>query len=204
MKTKIFTIATIAAIVLGIGSTALADGNAKNDKEVATVLTDVSRISKIEVYGNVELYVSNDETDQVKVYNRYYAEDAVVQSRNGVLRISSYSGKKLVVWVKAADLRSINAYDNAEVRSFGRLSGIDLTVTLNNNAYAKFDFDAFSANITVNDRAKADLAGNVSECSLKYNQGATVNSTEFAAGHMVRTIDGVVSAEKPAGEFAGL
>ncbi|MBS1503154.1 MAG: DUF2807 domain-containing protein [Bacteroidetes bacterium] len=204
MKTKIFTIATIAAIVLGIGSTALADGNAKNDKEVATVLTDVSRISKIEVYGNVELYVSNDETDQVKVYNRYYAEDAVVQSRNGVLRISSYSGKKLVVWVNAADLRSISAYDNAEVRSFGKLSGIDLTVTLNNNAYAKFDFDAFSANITVNDRAKADLAGNVSECSLKYNQGATVNSTEFAAGHMVRTVDGVVSAEKPAGEFAGL
>ncbi|MBS1524392.1 MAG: DUF2807 domain-containing protein [Bacteroidetes bacterium] len=205
MKTKIFTIATIAAIVIGIGSTALAEGNnAKNDKEVATVLTDVSRINKIEVYGNVELYVSNDESDQVKVYNRYYAEDAVVQSRNGVLRISSYSNKKLVVWVKAADLRSISAYDNAEVRSFGKLSGIDLTVTLNNNAYAKFDFDAFSANITVNDRAKADLSGNAMECSLKYNQGATVNSTEFAAGHMVRTVDGVVASGKSSSEFAGL
>jgi uncharacterized protein (UPF0264 family) len=205
MKTKIFTIATIAAIVFGIGNTVLAnDNNAKKDKEVSTVLTDVSRINKIEVYGNVELYVSNADSDQVKVYNRYYNEDAVVQSRNGVLRISSYSDKKLVVWVKAADLRAISAYDNSEVKSFGKLSGLDLTVTLNNNAYAKFDFDAYSACITVNDRAKADLSGNVTQCSLKYNQGATVNSTEFAADNMTRTVDGVVSANKPSGEFAGL
>ncbi|HVV54485.1 MAG TPA: DUF2807 domain-containing protein [Mucilaginibacter sp.] len=205
MKTKILTFVTIAAIVLGIGNSALAaDKKASDDKEVSTVLTDVSRINKIEVYGNVELYVSSSDSDQVKVYNRYYSESALVQSRNGVLRISSYSDKKLVVWIKAYDLRSITAYDNAEVRSFGKLSGIEMSITLNDNAYAKLDLDGFSADITVNDRAKADLSGRVSECSLRSNYAATVNSTEFAAEHIDRSVEAFAAAGKSDDQFAGL
>jgi hypothetical protein len=206
MKTKIFSFITIAAIVLGIGTTAFAaDKNvAAGSHEVSTVLTNVSKINKIEVRGNVELYVSDGDTDQVKVYNKYYEQSAMVQSQNGVLRISSYADKKLVVWVKSADLRSITAYDNAEVRSFGKLSPIDMTVTLNNNAYAKLDIAGYSVDITVNDRAKADLMGNVDVCSLKYDHSATVNSTEFAAEHITRSVDGIVSTGKAANDFAGL
>jgi len=192
MKTKIFSFVTIAAIVLGIGNTAFAatkNDSAAKDNEVSTVLANVSKISKIEVYGNVELYVSNGDKDQVKVYNRYYAESAMVQNQKGVLRISSYSDQKLVIWVTAEDLRSITVNDNAEVRSFGKLSPIDMDVTLNNNAYAKLDLDGYSANITVNDRAKADLTGNVMECTLKYNHAATVNSTNFAAEHISRKVE---------------
>jgi hypothetical protein len=192
MKTKIFSFITIAAIVLGIGNSAFAatkNDSAAKDNEVSTVLTNVSKISKIEVYGNVELYVSNGDKDQVKVYNRYYAESAMVQNQKGVLRISSYSDQKLVIWVTAEDLRSITVNDNAEVRSFGKLSPIDMDVTLNNNAYAKLDLDGYSANITVNDRAKADLTGNVMECTLKYNHAATVNSTNFAAEHISRKVE---------------
>src|SRR5579862_9420560 len=115
MKTKILSLTTIAAIVLGIGTSAFAaDSNATAKKhEMSTVIDKVSAISKIEVHGNVELYVSNGETDQVKVYNNYYGENALVQNDNGVLRIASYTNKKLVVWVKAADLRSVTAYDNS-------------------------------------------------------------------------------------------
>src|ERR1700743_2607967 len=154
MKTQILSFVTIAAIVLGIGSSAVAatknDSGAKG-AEVSTTLTNVSKINKIEVYGNVELYVSNGAKDQVKVYNKYYSESAMVQSQKGVLKISSYSAENLVIWVTAEDLRSITVNDNAEVKSFGKLSPIDMEVTLNNNAYAKLDFDGFSANITVND-----------------------------------------------------
>src|SRR5262249_38719719 len=119
MKTKILSIVAIAAIALGIGNTAFAaqkDSAAKNNAEISTVLANVTKINKIEVRGNVELYVSDGEADQVKVYNKYYAESALVQSQNGVLRISSYSDQKLVVWIKATDLRAITAYDNAEVK----------------------------------------------------------------------------------------
>src|ERR1700712_3950714 len=104
MKTKIFSFVTIAAIVLGIGNNTFAatkDSAAKNNNEVSTVLTNVSKINKIEVRGNVELFVSDGANDQVKVYNRYYSESALVQSQKGVLRITSYSAQKLVVWVTA-------------------------------------------------------------------------------------------------------
>lgn len=208
MKTKIFSLVAVAAIALGIGNTALADGKndsvAKNNNEVSTVLADVSKISKIEVRGNVELYVSDGEADQVKVYNKYYEQSALVQSQNGVLRISSYAGQKLVVWVKSTDLRAITAYDNAEVRSFGKLSPLDLTVTLSDNAYAKLKVDGYGMNVILKGRAKADIAGSVEQSNLKYDHSATLNSTEFAAAHLVRTIDGVTKNNTKADEFAGL
>ena len=200
MKTRILTLVTVAAMVLGVGTKALAAGkDSANNHEVSTVLNDVNKINKIEVRGNVEVYVSDDDADQVKVYNKYYEESALVQSKNGTLRISSYSARKLVVWVKAASLREIVAYDNAEVRSFGKLSPIDLKVTLNNNAYAKLDVDGLGMNVTLNDRAKADLAGTVSNCTLKYAQSATLNSTEFAAGHMTRVVDARAAKDEYAG-----
>ena len=204
MKTKILSFVALAAIVLGIGNNTFAatknDSAAKNN-EVSTVVPNVSKINKIEVRGNVELFVTDDENDQVKVYNRYYAESALVQSQKGVLRITSYSAQKLVVWVKASQLSSITAYDNAEVKSFGKLSPIEMEVTLHDNAYAKLDVDGYSVNVTLNNRAKADLTGNATQCNLKYDRSATLNSTNFAAEHMVRTVDGI---DKNTQELVGL
>ncbi len=197
MKTKILSIVAIAAIVLGIGNTTFAatkDSAAKNN-EVSTVLTNVSAINKIEVHGNVELYVSDGAADQVKVYNRYYAESALVQSHNGVLRISSYSPQKLVVWITANDLRTISVYDNAEVRSFGKLSAIELSVDLHNNALAQLNLDAYSANVTVADHAKANLSGSATEFALKHDIAASVNKYNFEAVHITENSNAPVSAK---------
>ena len=194
MKTKVLSFVTIAAIVLGISSTTFAatkNDSAAKDNEVSTVLTNVSKINKIEVRGNVEVFISDGTSDQVKVYNRYYAESALVQSQKGVLRITSYSDQKLVVWVTANELSAITAYDNAEVKSFGKLSPIEMEVTLHDNAYAKLDIEGYSANITLNNRAKADLTGNVSKVNLTYGRSTSVNSTNFVAEHITKTVDGV-------------
>ena len=204
MKIKFLSFVAIAAVALGISNTALAatknDSGAKD--EVSTVLTDVSKINKIEVRGNVELYVTDGSADQVKVYNHYYSENALIQNKNGVLRVSSYTPQKLVVWVTAEQISAIAAYDNADVKSFGKLSPIDMTVTLHDNAYAKLDMDGYSANITLNDRAKADLLGNVTECNLTYNHSATVNSTNFAAAHITKIVEG--AAKKADQAYVGL
>src|ERR1700712_2341312 len=109
MKTAILTIFTALTLVTGIANTTQA-ATAKTGDKTYTVLTDVSAINKIEVHGNVELFVSDASTDQVKVYNKYYSESAMVQNKNGVLRIASYKNERLVVWVSANDLRSIAAY----------------------------------------------------------------------------------------------
>lgn len=186
MKTTIITIATIVSLALG--TTKAATVNVADDS-AATVLTDVNHINKIEVRGNVELYVSDGSADQVKVYNRYYAENALVQNQKGVLRIASYNAKKLVVWVKASDLRSIEVFDNATVKSFGTLAPIALDVQLHNAASAKLDLASYSANITVDGNAKADLSGNVKEYAIKYGQSTSVNYANLTGGksHIVKT-----------------
>jgi hypothetical protein len=160
----------------------------------AIVLTDVTNINQIEIRGNVELYISNGSSDEVKVYNKYYSESALVQGKDGILRITSYNQEKLVVWVSAKDLRSVSAYDNSEVKSFGDFSGIDFSIDLHNNATAKLNLDTFNANITVADRATANLSGRVDKYNLKYTQVANVTYGEFQTGHSSVVRTGVVEA----------
>ena len=199
MKTRIFSFIAIAAVVLGLSNITYAatkNDSAATNSEVSTVLKNVKKISKIEVRGNVELFVTDGEKDQVKVYNRYYSESAMVQTEKGILRISSYSAQKLVVWVKAEQLSAIAAYDNAEVKSFGKLSPLAMEVTLHDNAYANLNVDGYSMNVTVSNRAKADLTGNVDQCNLKYDRSASVNSTNFEAAHMNRTTERVAKSDE--------
>ncbi|MDB5087290.1 MAG: hypothetical protein JWR09_1284 [Mucilaginibacter sp.] len=176
MKTLILTIAILFATLLGISQATYATGN---NTEESTTLTVESNINEIEIHGNVELYVSDGPADQVKVYNKYYSNNALVQDDKGVLRISSYNTQKLKVWVTVSQLQKLSAYDNAEVKSFGKLSAIDLDVNLYNNASAKLNIEAYAASITLNDNAKADLTGNVSECSLQYDPTSHLNTSNF-------------------------
>jgi len=193
MKTQIITILTALVLVAGV---AKADTTATAKTEDVTVLTDVSAINKIEVRGNVLLYISDGSADQVKVYNKYYAESALVKSRNGVLSIASYKAEKLVVWVTAADLNSIAAYDNSEVKTFGDVSKVEFNVELHNNASAKLSFDAFSANVTVADNAKADISGTTTEFNLIHSVGSTVNRTNLTAEYFTDSRTGVAVAAK--------
>ena len=182
MKTSVITIAAIAA--LAFGTVNLSNAATKNNNDAAVVLNNVSKINKIEIHGNVQVFVSDGTSDQVKVYNKYYSENALVQSENGTLRISSYTKDKLVVWVTANDLRSISVYDNAEVKSFGKLSEINLDVNLFNTATATLNLDSHNASINVNDRAKANLSGSLDNCDLQYSNQTTVNQSALQAGMM--------------------
>ncbi len=198
MKTTIIAIFTVIVSVLGITNStyASADKNAK-----AIVLTDITSINKIEVYGNVQVYVSTGAADQVKVYNQYYAESALIQSQKGVLRISSYKNEKLVVWVTAKQLSGITAYDNAEVKSFGNLSAIELDVKLYNNASADLKLDTYSTRVTMNGHAKANLSGTVTEYNLVHNMASSVNRTYLIADNATEKVTG---QKTNAAEYAGL
>jgi hypothetical protein len=180
MKTQIITLFTALVLVTGITATTYA---APAKYNVVTTLKEVSPISKIEVRGNVELYISDGAADEVKVYNKYYTESARVQVVNGVLQVASYKAEKLVVWVTAADLRSVSAYDNSVVKSFGNLSKIELNVDLHNNASAKLNLDAYSAEVTVSDHASAELTGSATEFRLNNGVTSTVNRYNFTAAH---------------------
>jgi len=186
MKTKVFSLIAIAALAFGtVNLSKAADGKVvNNNTEVSTTLTEVHNVNKIEVRGNVEVYVSNGADEKVKVYNHYYAEDAFVQNQNGTLKIASYGAEKLVVWVTVNDLHSINVYDNAEVKSFGKLSAIDLDVNLHDNATANLNVDSYNASFNIDGKAKANIAGFVNECELNYTAAATVNQSQLKTEHL--------------------
>jgi hypothetical protein len=203
MKTTILTIAIALITVFGITGSSFA-ATTGSSSQVSTMLPNVSNISEIEVHGNVTLYVTTGSTDQVKVYNDYYAQDALVQEQNGVLRITSYESQKLEVWVTVTDLSKLSAYDNAVVKSFGTFSAIDLNVSLYNTASAQLDLDAITATISLNDRAKADLSGTATEGKLQYARSSYLNVTNFAAAELTTSIIAHPRRHQHPVEFASL
>lgn len=184
MKTTIVTIAIALILVFGLSKSSNA---ATGNEGVSTILNEESPVNKIEVHGNVELYLSSGTAGQVKVYNRYYEENAVVQNQGGVLRITSYNTDKLIVWVTVNELSELSAFDNAEVKSFGNFSSLALDIKLFNHASAKLDLDAITAKVTLNDQAKAELAGSINEADLKYNNASDINITGLAATKLAKT-----------------
>ena len=180
MKTKILTLIALFIVISGITNFTYATTVNHADY---TVLNNIKAINKIEVRGNVELFISDSPVEQVKVYNKYYSESAFVQPRNGVLRISSYTAEKLIVWVSTDQLVSVSAYDNAEVSSFGQLSKIEFSVELHDNASAKLNLDAYSADVTLKDHAKIELSGNATQFSLNRNASSEVINHDFLSEH---------------------
>ena len=186
MKTTILTAAIALSAVFGISSSVSAATTTKT--ETAIVLTEVKNISEIEVHGNVQLFLTTDNEDKVKVYNDYYNENALVQEKNGVLRITSYSSEKLVVWVTVSNLSKLTAFDNAVVKSFGKFSAIDLDVTLHNHALAQLDMDAINASVTLTDRSRADLSGTAENGKLEFAGSAFMNAGNFIAARLTKTV----------------
>jgi len=186
MKTSILSFAITLATLIGVANTTQA---APDGKEVVTVLTQPSPVSRIEVRGNVELFVSDGPTDQVKVYNNYYAENALVQGQDGVLRIASYNDQKLVVWVSSACLQKISVYDNASVKSFGKLSAIALDVNVYDNASAQLNIDASAINLNLHGRAKADLSGSATQANLTCDYSSTLNYAMLDSEHLAKRVN---------------
>jgi len=182
MRTTILTIAILVILTLGFSKATFAANGSK--EKIATILNEASNIDQIEVHGNVELYLSNGPEDQVKVYNEYYAESAFVQNENGVLRISNYADKKLIVWVTAKDIRNVSAFDDAAVKSFGTLSFIDLDVKLFDHASAQLDLDTFATAVTLNNHSKANIEGSTSEAQLHYNVASFLNKSNLVADYV--------------------
>lgn len=185
MKTTILALAITVAAVTGVTSSS----SATTRTQEVTNLSEVTRINKIEIRGNVELYVSDGQTDNAKVYNKYYSENAMVQDQNGILRITSYSAQKLVVWLTVSDLREIAAYDNAEVKSFGKLSALDLDVKLHDHASATLNLNAFEARITLQGKSKADLTGTIEEGVVNYDRSAYLNTSNLAAANVTKKVN---------------
>lgn len=168
--------ATLTVVVLA-GATLTTKAN---DKPV-TVLSDVKKVNKINVSGNVELILVQSDDESVKVYDNYYTKNALVQQKDGELRISSYEKQTLTVVVYVSNLSSITASDNATVKTNGKFSALALDVNLNDNAKAILNTNTISLNTNVKGNADLTLTGSTLEYSALVNNSSKVSMTDFAA-----------------------
>jgi hypothetical protein len=166
-----------ATVVLGSSIAAKAD----NIKTTATVLPAIKNIKKITVSGNVELILIQDVSDHVKVYNSYYDSNALVQEKDGVLRISSYNREKLTVVAHVKDLSSIEVQDKSTVKTYGSFYLLDLNIALRDQAKADINANTTSLTTSVSGDAELNLAGSTEEYHAKTGDAADVKLEGFVA-----------------------
>lgn len=174
-------IKNIVAVTLTLGILTSATLATKADDHAITVLADVKKVTKIDVSGNVELILVQSANESVKVYDNYYTKNALVQQKDGELRVSSYEKEPLTVVVYVSNLSSITASDNATVKTHGKFSTLDLTVDLNDHAKAILNTNTISLNTNVKGSANLSLSGYTTDYNAVMNSSSKVSMNDFVA-----------------------
>ena len=178
MRTSIKNLIATTLTLIVLTSTTIA---AKADDNAVTILTDIKKVNKINVSGNVSLILVQSANESVKVYNNYYTKNALVQQKDGELRVSSYEKETLIVVVYVSNLSSITASENATIKTHGKFSALNLDVNLTDYAKADLNTNTISLNTSVNGNANLILTGSTSDYNAVVNRFSKVNMTNFVA-----------------------
>lgn len=180
MKTSIKSLIAVAvtAVVLTSASAAVKAA----DNNTVTVLSEVKKVNKINVAGNVELILVQSADENVKVYDSYFSKNALVQQKGGELRISSFNKETLTVVVYVSNLSAITASGNANVKTFGKFSTINLDVVLKDQATAVLNTNTISLYSEVTGQSNLTLTGTTTDYNAIIGSVAKVNMAQFAAG----------------------
>jgi len=162
MKTSIknFIAAGITAtLLLGISVAAKADAAPK----ASTVLSSIKNINSISVSGNVELILVQDSEESFKVYNDYYANNAIVQHKDGQLRISSFGKEKLTVVAHVKNLSALSAANQSTVKTYGKFDLLNLSIDLKDQAKADLNVNTVSVSTGISGDAQLTMSGKTDE-----------------------------------------
>ena len=179
MKTSIKTLLALAITTIVLTGSTLSTFAADDQKQ--TVLTEVKKVRTINVSGNVQLLIVQSNTESVKVYDNYYSNNALVQKKDGELRISSYSKETLTVVVYVNNLTSISASGRATVKTFGKMTALSLAVNLSNNATAELNTNCVNLTSSISDTSSLILTGNTETYTSSVGNFANVNMSGFTA-----------------------
>ncbi|WP_461789020.1 GIN domain-containing protein [Pedobacter sp.] len=179
MKTSIKTLFA-ALLTLGLGINGPSFANAKENQKV-TVLSQINNFSKLNVAGNVEVILVQSSNQSVQVYDNYYAKNALVQEKNGELRISSFNKETLTVVVYASQLNEINVSDNSTVKTAGKFNTLSLVVNLKDEAKASLNTNTVDLFANVNGRSALNLTGNTNEYNATIGTVAAINMNNFTS-----------------------
>ena len=179
MKTSIKNLFA-AILTVAISASAPAFVNAHEAKQV-TVVGEVKKFNKLNVAGNVEVILVQSQNQSVKVYDNYYAKNALVQEKNGELRISSFDKVTLTVVVYANQLNEITINDNAVVKTNGKFNALSLSVNLKDQSKAVLNTNTVDLFANVNGQSSLTLSGATTEYNASINNVASINMDKFTA-----------------------
>lgn len=180
MKNSIKTLfATALTLVVLTGSAFASTANPSTKK--VTVLSQAKSINKIVISGNVEVLLIQAPVESVKVYDSYYAKNALVQEQNGELRISSFEKETLTVAVYVRELSTIELGDNSSVKTYGKVNFLSLDVILNGSAKADIDANTINLTTTVKGNASLALSGSTTDLHVGLSSQAKINMDQFTA-----------------------
>ena len=197
MKTSIKNLIASLLTTVVLTSSAFASSD---EPKTMTVLNQVKNISKLVISGNVEVFLIQAPIESVKVYDSYYSKNALVQQEQGVLRISSFQKETLKVAVYVNNLSSIQASDNAIVKTFGKVSFLSLDVILKDKASAYIEANTVSLYTSVKDSASLTLSGATEDHTAVLGSVAKISMNQFtASSSSVSSIVALaIASEKPA------
>ena len=171
---NIITASLAAAVVLGSSIAAKAADGENN----TAIISSVKKINKIAVSGNVEVILIQDIADQVKVYNDYYANNALIQEKDGLLRISSYNRDKLIVEIHVKNLSAIELEDKSTIKTYGSFYLLGLDIALRDQAKADMKINTTQLTVNVGDEAQLSLAGTAEEFTDKTTHAIAMEDTK--------------------------
>ncbi|RZJ81186.1 MAG: hypothetical protein EOO47_05125 [Flavobacterium sp.] len=183
--------ATLSLVVLT--SSAFASTDVKTAK--VTELKTVKNINKLVVNGNVEVLLVQAPDENVKVYDSYYSNNALVQQQNGELRISSFQKEKLKVAVYVRNLSSIEASNNATIKTCGKVGFLSLDITLKDGATADINANTINLVTRVKDQSSLKLSGTTTEHYAVLSSSAKLNMENFVADNTSVKTENVVLAK---------
>ena len=138
-------------------------------------------INKIVASGNVEVFVVQAPVERVKVYDNYYGKNALVQQKDGVLRISSFEAAPLAVTVYVRNISAIEANGNAVVKTHGKANFLSLDVLLKDKASAEINANTVNLYTSVKGQASLKLNGTTEEHYALLGTSAKMTTGQFVA-----------------------
>lgn len=178
MKTSIKNLIALTLTAVVLTSTSIA---AQAKDNTVTVLSEVKKVNAINVSGNVELILVQSADESVKVYDNYFSKNALIQQKDGELRVSSFNKETLTVVVYVNNLSSISASDNATVKTFGKFSAVNLDVNLKDQAVANLNTNTVNLYTNLSGQANLTLTGTTADYNAVMGSVAKVNMAQFAA-----------------------
>lgn len=183
MKNSVKTVFALLTGIILLTNTAAV--HAAEPVHYITTLSSVKEIKKIVVSGNVNLLLVQDSKESVKVYDKYYSKNALVQQQGGTLRISSFADRPLSIVVYVKELGAIEANNQSKVRTEGCFQLLNLDVKLKDNATADIKAKTVSLFTSVKGASTLKIAGTTDQHAIEMCDLGNLTMDQFAANETI-------------------